>query len=250
MSASNIRIVFALVFSLVVHALLLGLGDGMQQAHPVRSTGKKITFHLTSFKPQQPVKKEQEPIKKKEPEIIKKVPPEPVKAAKKPEQEVVRKVEKVKPVAQKKVLPPEPIIEQPVPDTTQTVVEESSSVEQKITEENQTEKPIAVKEEQSGESAKSGILDVVMARPLYRVNPPPPYPAKARRRNLEGTVILEVAVSAKGEVETLQVKESCGHRILDRAALSAVKNWVFEPGSRDGIPVSMTVLVPVRFALE
>ena len=39
-------------------------------------------------------------------------------------------------------------------------------------------------------------------------------------------------------------------RELDRAALSAVKQWRFQPALRDGTQVASTVMVPVQFELD
>lgn len=90
----------------------------------------------------------------------------------------------------------------------------------------------------------------IPARPRYRDNPPPPYPEQARRRRLEGTVVLEALVGGKGKVDDLTVHASSGHQLLDEAALRAVRDWLFEPGQRGGMPVTAKVLVPVRFALR
>jgi protein TonB len=51
-------------------------------------------------------------------------------------------------------------------------------------------------------------------------------------------------------VEQLLIQATSGHEILDRAALAAVKDWLFEPGQRGGRRVAMKVLVPVRFSLR
>ena len=91
---------------------------------------------------------------------------------------------------------------------------------------------------------------VIPARPRYRDNPPPPYPEQARRRRLEGTVVLEALVGGKGKVDNVTVHASSGHQLLDEAALRAVRDWLFEPGQRGGMPVTAKVLVPVRFALR
>lgn len=91
---------------------------------------------------------------------------------------------------------------------------------------------------------------VVLAYPLYRENPPPEYPLLARRRQLEGTVVLEAQVGADGLVEELALHQSSGHRLLDEAALKGVKGWRFEPGRRGVTAVAMKVLVPVRFGLR
>jgi periplasmic protein TonB len=88
------------------------------------------------------------------------------------------------------------------------------------------------------------------AIPLYRSNPPPKYPAVARRRGLQGNVVLEVLVGSAGNVIELHVLSSSGYPILDRAAKSSVKNWTFEPGMRGPEKVEMWVRVPIRFELK
>ncbi len=98
--------------------------------------------------------------------------------------------------------------------------------------------------------AAPSVLPVVLAQPLYRENPAPEYPALARRRQLEGTVVLEALVTPEGRVGGLTIHESSGHSLLDEAALKAVKDWRFEPGRRGNAVVAMPVLVPVRFGLR
>ena len=92
--------------------------------------------------------------------------------------------------------------------------------------------------------------EVIEARPLYRDNPAPTYPPAARQRHYEGRVLLEVLVDRRGRVEELQVAESSGHPMLDRAAASTVAGWRFEPGRRGDQPVATTVMVPIRFNLQ
>jgi periplasmic protein TonB len=88
------------------------------------------------------------------------------------------------------------------------------------------------------------------AKPEYLENESPKYPRIARRRGYSGTVVLEVLVSGDGRPEEVKVFSSSGYRILDESALSAVAEWRFEPGTINGVPVSMRVKVPVRFALK
>jgi protein TonB len=88
------------------------------------------------------------------------------------------------------------------------------------------------------------------AIPLYKVNPPPLYPAAARRRGAQGTVVLSVHVDEHGRVSNLWLFESSGHISLDTAALQAVKDWIFEPGMQGGSTIAMWVNVPVRFELK
>lgn len=100
------------------------------------------------------------------------------------------------------------------------------------------------------QAAPQAALVTVQATPLYRVNPPPRYPRLARRRGLEGTVLLEVLVDRNGRVREVRVQASSGHPILDRAAFKGVRNWRFSPGTIDGQPSDMWIRVPVRFQLR
>lgn len=81
-------------------------------------------------------------------------------------------------------------------------------------------------------------------------NAKPHYPALARRRGYEGRVLIRVVVPPDGRAARAEIKESSGYRVLDRAALEAVKNWRFVPARHRGRPVSSTVEVPVSFRLE
>jgi periplasmic protein TonB len=88
------------------------------------------------------------------------------------------------------------------------------------------------------------------ATPLYRQNPVPEYPLIARKRGYQGTVVLEVLVNREGKVKELTLSASSGYSVLDQAALTSVKTWLFDPGTRGGEKVDMWVKVPVRFQLE
>ncbi|RJQ80592.1 MAG: energy transducer TonB [Desulfobacteraceae bacterium] len=92
--------------------------------------------------------------------------------------------------------------------------------------------------------------EVIEACPLYRQNPPPDYPPLARKRGLEGTVELDVLVSPAGTADTVRLALTSGHDLLDRAALSAVEKWLFQPGKKGEETAAMWVRVPVRFALH
>lgn len=81
-------------------------------------------------------------------------------------------------------------------------------------------------------------------------NPAPVYPLAARRAGQEGRVLLTVVVDWTGAVAEARVIESSGHRMLDRSALKAVRQWHFLPAQRRGRAVATTVSVPVVFALE
>jgi TonB family protein len=89
-----------------------------------------------------------------------------------------------------------------------------------------------------------------MAYPRYQENAPPNYPALARKRGQEGAVILQVLVNREGRVDELEIDTSSDFTLLDRAALSAVRKWSFEPGMRGKERIPMWVKVPVTFKLK
>jgi protein TonB len=86
--------------------------------------------------------------------------------------------------------------------------------------------------------------------PQYGDNPLPVYPIEARKLHQQGTVVLSVLVNAQGIVETLAVKQSSGHVLLDQAAMRGVKRWRFRPATVAGIPVSTQIEQPIQFTLE
>ena len=75
----------------------------------------------------------------------------------------------------------------------------------------------------------------------------PEYPPEAKEDGIEGVVVVEITISAQGEVVDAIVVESVTG--LDEAALSCVWDWEFEPAHKDGKPVSTTARVPITFAL-
>ena len=90
----------------------------------------------------------------------------------------------------------------------------------------------------------------LILEPHYQGRPKPPhYPEQAIRRNQQGTVLVRANVSAQGDVTKAWVFHSSGYRLLDAAALSAVKRWTFMPAVRGGLAIMSRVQVPVDFNL-
>lgn len=102
----------------------------------------------------------------------------------------------------------------------------------------------------TGPGPESAAAVLRQAVPLAADNRPPEYPALARKRSWEGRVLLAVEVAADGTARAVRVEAGSGHDLLDEAALRAVRRWRFQPGTRDGEPVAMQVLVPVHFILK
>lgn len=76
----------------------------------------------------------------------------------------------------------------------------------------------------------------------------PDYPDLAREAGVDGTVQLRVLVGKDGLVKDVHVDRSI--RLLDGAAVAAVRQWVFTPALSNGHPVMVWVSVPIRFTLH
>ena len=88
------------------------------------------------------------------------------------------------------------------------------------------------------------------AQPRYARNPKPAYPQEAKEKGYEGEVILRVEVLPDGRVGQVEVKNSSGYELLDRSALTAVKQWKFIPAKKGETPIPLWVNVPVKFQLQ
>lgn len=100
----------------------------------------------------------------------------------------------------------------------------------------------------------SNIPAAVTTQPLFETaylhNPPPDYPAAAKRRRQQGQVMLMVAVNASGAPTDVRVITSSGFELLDMAARDAVQRWQFVPAQQNGQAIAAEVRVPVMFRLE
>ncbi len=92
-----------------------------------------------------------------------------------------------------------------------------------------------------------------ISKAVYKIgsikNPHPPYPLIARKKGMEGKLILNVKVNKDGLVDNVVVKESSGHKILDNVSKKTVQKWEFIPAEKYGDAIEDTVFVPIRFVL-
>ncbi|MGA9875411.1 MAG: energy transducer TonB, partial [Solirubrobacteraceae bacterium] len=84
----------------------------------------------------------------------------------------------------------------------------------------------------------------------YLHNPAPKYPLESRRLREQGSVLLRVEVSPAGSALEVLIEHTSGWRLLDDAAVAAVKRWRFVPARRGEDPIEAWVLVPVDFELS
>jgi protein TonB len=86
---------------------------------------------------------------------------------------------------------------------------------------------------------------VMEARILNRVMPV--YPQLAKNMRVSGKVHLVGVISRTGVIEKLDVVD--GHPLLVRAALEAVKQWVYQPTTLNGEAVEVVTPIEVNFTL-
>jgi len=84
-------------------------------------------------------------------------------------------------------------------------------------------------------------------RLVHKVNPT--YPFRAKRRGVEGKVIVRFLVDKQGRVSECSVVQAEPEGVFEESALKAVTKWRFKPGMKDKKPVSTWVQVPIRFEL-
>lgn len=77
----------------------------------------------------------------------------------------------------------------------------------------------------------------------------PEYPRAARFAKVEGRVILQAVIARDGSVEDVEIISS-SNRLLDSAAIEAVREWRYTPALLNGRPVRVTFRVSVEFVLE
>ena len=76
------------------------------------------------------------------------------------------------------------------------------------------------------------------------------YPRWAVRQGWEGELIMALEILENGSVGRVVVIKSTGHKALDQAAQSAIKDWKFHPAVENGKPVVCCIQIPVVFQLK
>jgi TonB family protein len=91
--------------------------------------------------------------------------------------------------------------------------------------------------------------DVILPRVVHEVKPK--YTRAAMEARLEGLIEVEAVVLTDGTVGAVVVTRSLDPLLgLDDEAIRAVKQWVFQPGSRSGKPIDVLVTIELTFALK
>ncbi|MGJ7506934.1 energy transducer TonB [Variovorax sp. GT1P44] len=84
----------------------------------------------------------------------------------------------------------------------------------------------------------------------YLQNPKPVYPAMSKRLGEQGKTVLRVLIGVDGLPKRANILTSSGYERLDEAAKTAVMNWRFVPGKRNGVVEQMEFNVPINWVLN
>lgn len=104
--------------------------------------------------------------------------------------------------------------------------------------------PAVQAQETPGDAAESG--DDTPPKPIRLSKPK--YPGTAYDNRIEGTVIVELLIDAKGKVAKARIIQSVPE--LDEAALKCAKQWRFEPAKKAGKPVAAIARAPIVFRIK
>jgi protein TonB len=96
----------------------------------------------------------------------------------------------------------------------------------------------------SGDSSIRGVT----TQPALVWKTEPVYSDEARKAKLQGVVVLQIEVDARGQARNIRVIQSLGLGLDDRA-MEAVRMWKFRPATRNGKPVASPAQVQVTFRL-
>lgn len=174
-------------------------------------------------------------------------PPKPVEPIQPKKPPVKKPLKKKKPVKQKQVKLPKPVAVAeemlPTPSLTESFADASVTSSDAATTANAAKSA-------SGTQGNAEPYSEASINANYGSNPKPKYPELARSRGWQGTVLLQVRVTADGHSEEVTVHRSSGHDALDESAVEAVEKWQFVPAKRGNTAVACSVIVPIIFTLN
>ena len=91
-------------------------------------------------------------------------------------------------------------------------------------------------------------MGIERTNPIPVKTPQPDYPDDLQDEAIHGRAVIRMTVDENGRVETSEV-HSATHDAFGVAALEAAKQWEFEPATRSGEAVAVTIDIPFRFSV-
>lgn len=116
-------------------------------------------------------------------------------------------------------------------------------VAKKIEKNNNDQTSTVAKE--GGDSGGTDSL-ITIRNPKFVFFKTPKYPKRAIENRQQGIVALSITVASNGKPEKIDILNSSGYELLDKAATEAAHSWVFEPIA----PKGFKALVNYNFVLK
>lgn len=75
----------------------------------------------------------------------------------------------------------------------------------------------------------------------------PKYPVEAKKKNVQGTVVVKAVISKEGNIESTRVVS--GPKPLREPSLKAIRTWRYKPYILNGRPIAVSTTINVVFSL-
>lgn len=245
------RYLLAGTASVLFHSLIFSaIPNTMVMAMPVGTDSMRVSLNLVSVPQQAP----QPNVVTQPPAPAKPVEAKPKKIVKTEQKRLVKKPkvteEKVTQKPVDKVAKKAPTKKQS-PAVKKEVVEPVKKAAKPETKVASTAKDQSKPEVKAQAAAGVNNAPQLVTKPSFATRPSPvSYPKIAKRRGLQGQVLVEVWIDSSGKQVKQTLVKSSGANILDDAALEAIKRWQFSSHIVDGQAIAHRVQIPVRFKLD
>ncbi len=144
--------------------------------------------------------------------------------------------------------PPKRKVEKPVKEDSKAIANESE-----LDVENNSENPSSASDSEESERAMlaigMGATKKLEYKPNFKIDKIPIYPKASIRLKQEGDVSLLITLNNSGEVLSVDVDKSTGHKLLDDSAIKSAKEWNYKQ-LLDGYTENYLVTTNIVFKLN
>lgn len=88
--------------------------------------------------------------------------------------------------------------------------------------------------------------EIIPPNPIYKVDPT--HPAELYAKGIEGEAVVIASIDRLGTV-TDPVVDRASHDEFGLAAMIAASEWIFEPATKNGVPIAIRVKIPFTFKI-
>ncbi|PMK01181.1 energy transducer TonB [Vibrio sp. 10N.261.55.A7] len=206
---------------------------------------KKNTAKAKPVTQQKALAREKNLVRKKATPPTKQVVSKPIQEIEKPVEPKVASIKEPETQAPKEHTPKEQVLQKVTQPLQETTTEELVKTVTAQTNEP-AEKKVANQALSTAQSTPK-----LVTKPTFETRPSAiGYPRSAKRRNIQGNVLVEVWLDEDGEQTNLIIVNSSGHQILDTAALRGISEWEFRQHKTQGQAIAHRVQIPINFKLD